>query len=430
MRKSIYIKLVLIFIGLFVLGNSFAFYIVASFYGNQIDEGVRNQNYQFIMDNKAAYESGKMAESDIETLQRYSILQIRFFDSEQEIEDQYGIGSASLAAVSDTPVSIESEKRKTMVYIVRTGSKYIVAQPKVFGVYVSIRDMLLNAILVALGIGIVVMLIAGWFLVRPVKKLIQATELIASGDFDVHIPEKRKDELGKLVKNFNTMAAELKGMEMMRSGFISDISHEFRTPLTSIEGYAKLLRGPLSDEEKNEYIDTIVGETKRLATLTSSILTLSKIENENISIIKEKFRLDEQVRKMLLTFEAKWQDKDIDLQLSLDSVSYTGDQQLLYQVWSNLFDNAVKFSDRGGAVEIGLTERESKVVFAITDYGRGLSEEEQKRMFEKFYTGDPSRNTEGNGLGLSIVKRIVELHGGRIEVQSRLGEYTTIRVIL
>jgi signal transduction histidine kinase len=215
-----------------------------------------------------------------------------------------------------------------------------------------------------------------------------------------------------------------------KSAIFDAVSHEFRTPLTSIEGYAKLLRDCESEQERNEYIDIITEETRRLADLSSGILLLSRIENENISIQKEHFRLDEQVRKVLLNFENKWQDKSIDLQLHLDSVSYSGNAQLLYQVWSNLFDNALKFSGPGGTIEIELKKADGKVVFSITDYGRGMSQEEQKRMFEKFYMGDPSRNAEGNGLGLSIVKRIVELHGGRIEVKSIEGEYTEIKVIL
>ena len=328
MRKSIYIKLVLIFIGLFFLGNSFAFYIVSSFYENQIDAGIKNQVYQYLLDNKAIFESGKLTETELEALQNSSILQVHFYDSMQEIADKYGIQTDALQIVSDTPLSFKANRPASLVYIVRAGSKYITAQPKIIGVFVSVRDMLFNTVLVAFVMGVIVMLVAGWFIVRPVKKLSKATERIASGDFDVHIPEKGKDELGMLIKNFNTMAAELKGMEMMRKGFISDISHEFRTPLTSIEGYTKLLRNCRTDEERNEYIDIIVEETKRLATLSNSILTLSKIENENISVVKEKFRMDEQIRKMLLTFESKWREKEIDLQLSLDNVSYTGDAQM------------------------------------------------------------------------------------------------------
>lgn len=430
MRKSIYIKLVLIFIGLFLLGNSFAFYIVTAGYSGSIEAPMRNQIYQYLLDNKAMYESGKLSADELEQLQGSSLLQVSFFKSTEQIESRFGIDAASVETVSDQPVSFSPKKHNAIVYIVKSGSMYITAQPKVSGVMGDIREMLLNIVLVALAIGISVMLIAGWFLVRPVKKLSLATERIAAGDFHVHIPEKRKDELGKLIKSFNIMARELNGMEMMREGFISDISHEFRTPLTSIEGYAKLLRGCKTDEERNEYIGIIEEETKRLAHLANSILTLSKVENENISLRREKFRLDEQIRKMLLTFEAKWREKEIDLQLNLENLSYTGDRQLLYQVWSNLFDNAVKFSDKGGTIEIDLKDKDEKAVFSITDYGRGMTDEEQKRMFEKFYTGDPSRNAEGNGLGLSIVNRIIELHNGSIEVKSCPGEYTTIQIIL
>lgn len=274
------------------------------------------------------------------------------------------------------------------------------------------------------------MLIASSFIVRPIKKLSKATEKIARGDFNIFIEKKNEDEIGQLIDNFNTMTKELGGMEMLRNDFVSNISHEFKTPLMSIEGYAKLLGDCKNEEERGEYIKIITEETRRLSALSSNILLLNRIENENIAPVRNLFRLDEQIRQVILFHEKKWSGKDIDLQLDMDEIVYEGNEQLLYQVWLNLLDNAVKFSRPGGAVEITLREVAGKIVFTITDFGKGMTEEIKKRMFEKFYSGDRSRTAEGNGLGLSIVKRVIDMHKGKIEVISKPDEFTSIKVIL
>jgi signal transduction histidine kinase len=274
------------------------------------------------------------------------------------------------------------------------------------------------------------MLIAARLIVKPIQKLTLAAEKIAKGDFEVYIENNRKDEIGWLIDNFNKMSKELASMEMLRNNFISDISHEFKTPLTSIEGYTRLLHDCKDEKERNEYIDIITQETKRLSALSGNILLLNRIENENITLAKSSFKLDEQIRQVILLCENKWSSKNIDLNIDLDELIYTGNEQLLFQVWLNLLDNAIKFSKHKQSIDISLRKIENKIIFSITDYGKGITDGQQKRMFEKFYTGDKSRNTEGNGLGLSIVKRVIDMHDGIIEVQSRLDEFTQIKISL
>ncbi len=224
------------------------------------------------------------------------------------------------------------------------------------------------------------------------------------------------------------MAEELKSIEILRNDFISDISHEFKTPLTSIEGYTKLLEN-CTDEERKAYIDIITEETKRLSILSTNILTLNSIENESSPIYTEEFALDEQIRKAILLLEHKWTEKEIQLDIELDKIKFKGNKNLMYQVWINLIDNAIKFSKIGGIIEIRL-EKIDNIIFSIRDEGEGISLEDNKKVFDKFYKADKSRNSEGTGLGLSIVKRIVNMHNGEISLDSELGKGTKVMVKL
>ena len=281
----------------------------------------------------------------------------------------------------------------------------------------------------AIIIGSVLFLFVGRMVVNPTKKLIKATEKVATGDFDIELENHRTDEFGILISSFNSMAKELKSIEIFRNDFISDISHEFRTPLTSIEGYTKLLRD-CSEEERRGYVDIIIEETKRLSILTTNILTLNRVDNQNISTPMEDFVMDEQIRRAILLLENKWVEKEIGLEIDLENIQYRGNPGLMYQVWINLIDNAIKFSPKGGTIEIRLYEEFGNIIFSIKDNGTGISKEDQKKIFEKFYKGDKSRNTDGNGLGLSIVKRIIEIHHGEILLESSINVGTSIMVKL
>ncbi len=282
--------------------------------------------------------------------------------------------------------------------------------------------------LISLIIGSLLFILVGKMYVKPLTKLTQATDRIAEGDFDIEIPSNRKDEIGQLISSFNIMAEELKSIEILRNDFISDISHEFKTPLTSIEGYTKLLEN-CTDEERKAYIDIITEETKRLSILSTNILTLNSIENESSPIYTEEFALDEQIRKAILLLEHKWTEKEIQLDIELDKIKFKGNKNLMYQVWINLIDNSIKFSKIGGIIEIKL-EKIDNIIFSIRDEGEGISLEDNKKVFDKFYKADKSRNSEGTGLGLSIVKRIVNMHNGEISLDSELGKGTKVMVKL
>lgn len=253
------------------------------------------------------------------------------------------------------------------------------------------------------------------------KKLRQAMDKVADGDFSVRLDLKEfsSGEVQELYAGFNLMTYELKSTEVLQTDFVSNVSHEFKTPINAIEGYSTLLQGCENlDEDQQEYIDKILFNTKRLSTLVSNILLLSKIENQSIQTHQEWYGLDEQVREALLALEATWAPKDIDFDVDLEDLEYYGNENIMYHVWTNLIGNAIKFSPQGGVIKIRLHKKENKIFFVVEDKGPGLSEEAQKHLFDKFYQEDSSHKQEGNGLGLALVKRILAMAGGDVSAKN------------
>ncbi len=267
---------------------------------------------------------------------------------------------------------------------------------------------------------------------RPLKLLTNATKQIAKGDFSVHIPdEDGQGEMSQLVHNFNLMVKELDSNEMFRKDFINNFSHEFKTPIVSIRGYAKQLRNEnLTPEQKREYIDIIIAESDRLAGMSTNVLLLSKLENQTLVTDRSPFYLDEQIRNEILLMEDSWAKKELLISPELEEIYYNGSAELLSHVWRNLLSNAIKFSPHGGELKVDLSRREDSIVVKISDEGVGMDEETAKHIFDKFYQGDTSHKTEGNGLGLSIAARAATLCGGSITVRTAPGEGTTFEVRL
>lgn len=265
------------------------------------------------------------------------------------------------------------------------------------------------------------------------KEMIRATEKIAKGNFKVHIEETmdQTTDFGILQHSFNHMAEELDSIEMFRNDFINNFSHEFKTPMVSIQGFARQLQaGGLTEEEQKEYINIIVTESDRLVKMSSNILILSNLENQQIVSHKTEFYLDEQIRKVLVMMEKQWSSKDLELNVDLDEVRYRFNEDMMSQVWINLLGNAIKFTPRCGTVSCTLRQTAEHVTVTISDTGVGMSQEVIHHIFEKFYQGDPSHSSAGNGIGLTIVRRILELCGGQIRVDSQPGMGSTFTVIL
>ena len=266
---------------------------------------------------------------------------------------------------------------------------------------------------------------------RPLNQLIRAIHDVAGGNFHTKIDLRHPKEFRDLSESFNQMTDELAGIEMLRSDFINNFSHEFRTPIMSVLGFARLLKKEdLSEEQKKEYLDIIISECRRLSELSDNVLNLSKVESLTLLTDTEEFNAGEQVRESILMLEQKWNKKKISFDLEIEEVILTGNRSLLRQVWVNLIDNAVKFSPDGSSVSISVNKNGENFVFTIKDHGPGINAGTCERIFDKFYQGDTSHATAGNGLGLSLVRRIVLLHRGTVAVKSQTGKGSIFIVTL
>ena len=267
---------------------------------------------------------------------------------------------------------------------------------------------------------------------NPLNQINKALKKIANGDYSVKLEyDGQIEEFADFFKNFNNMAKELNSVEMIRNDFIADVSHEFKTPLSSVTGYVTLLQDPeLTEEERKEYIQKVFFNIDKLNDLTNNILRISKIENQTYLDPPVSFRLDEQIREAIVILEAKWSRKNIELDIDLPEAEYFGQKSLLFQVWVNLISNAIKFSNDGGCVSIHLKKDGSSYKVFISDDGIGMTQETMKHIFEKFYQGDTSRQAQGNGLGLALCKEILNRCGGKIFVTSKPGKGSVFMVQL
>lgn len=256
-------------------------------------------------------------------------------------------------------------------------------------------------------------------LIDPIAKLRSAMREVADGDFKVEAKcESRIQDVQDIYDSFNSMVRELSTTETLQTDFISDVSHEFKTPINAIEGYASLLEGEPSPEEQRAYVEKILFNTRRLSALTGNILLLSKLSNQSILPQKTQFRLDEQIRQAIVALEQKWSEKELGFEVELAETPFFGYESLLPHVWTNLIGNAVKFSPKGGEIRIKMMRTEGAVVFTIEDDGPGIVPGDEEHIFTKFYQSESSHGMEGNGLGLALVRQIVEMSGGSVDVRN------------
>ena len=288
-------------------------------------------------------------------------------------------------------------------------------------------------LVVSLIVGIGFSYFLGWIFTRPLNIIINNMNRLATGDFKARIRFDsvfdRHPTVAELSRAFNTMAEELENTEMLRSDFVNNFSHEFKTPIVSIAGFAKLLKsGDLSDDEREEYINVIEEESLRLSEMANNVLNLTKIENQTILSGLTTFNLSEQIRTCFLILESKWANRDLDFGLDFEEYDVRANEEMLKQVWLNLIDNALKYTPDGGRIAVTI-ERTNQLTVSIFNSGSFVPEENRERIFRKFYQGDPSHAAKGNGVGLSVVKAIVELHRGTV-VCSSDEEGTTFTVAL
>jgi len=278
--------------------------------------------------------------------------------------------------------------------------------------------------LLLFGFGINVLII------KRLRKIAQATKKIAQGDFEVSIPVRGKDEISALTQNFNIMTETLKANDYLHKDFIRNFSHEIKTPISSIKGYAELIEASESSPENKEYLRIIIDESSRLSRLSQSMLQLSQIDSTMIIKRDEPYKVAEQIRNIIQLHQQDWERKNIEFNLQLDEVSSTLNKDWLHLLWQNLITNAIRFSKQDGVIDITLNEIENELIFKITDHGLGIADQDKESIFKLFFVADRSRSSQSSGLGLSICKTIVEKLNGTISFESTENSHTSFTVNL
>lgn len=446
MIRSLYVRVALTFIVSVILGLCIAFYTANYWFRDLFQSEMQKDLYNASEDTVAIFQEMKGTDMDaylhnLHWAKRYFVtvydskLNMRVFGLQQ---DRESIPESVVQQVLNGQVARQtgepSEQYVGYPFKIKDVSYAIFVRPVMRNTEDNFRYILFTVLAVTLIIGGACVLIAARYLVKPLKLLTQATQRISKGDFDITFSWlNRKDEVGDLARSFSHMAGELKQLEMMRQDFVSSVSHEIQSPLTSIAGFSKLIRyTELPEEERNQYLEIIMKESERLSRLSDNLLSLASLESEHHPFHPVAYRLDEQIRRIIVSQEPIWSAKQLDLELTLPPVMIVGDEDQLSQVWINLLSNAIKFTPQGGKIRIRLEIMIDRVQVLVHDSGIGIAEDEIHHIFERFYKADHSRQREvgGNGLGLSIVRKIVELHQGVITVESKLGKGSVFKVLL
>lgn len=291
----------------------------------------------------------------------------------------------------------------------------------------STNEFIIILCSISLILGAVFATIISEVALQPINLVISRMNRLASGDFKarLQLPQRfsKFTAIKEVSDSFNQMADELENTEILREDFINNFSHEFKTPIVSILGFAKLLKhGNITEEQKLEYIDIVEKESLRLSHMATNVLNMTKYENQIILTDVEEFNLSEQIRNCILALEGKWNRKKIDLNLNFEEYMITANQDMFWHMWMNLIDNAIKFSKENGEIIIDIKEELGDYIVSIANEGEKMTKEQEKKIFNKFYQADESHATEGNGVGLALVKKVVELHNGEISVKTGDGK--------
>lgn len=320
------------------------------------------------------------------------------------------------------PVEVDGEQ---FALFVRSDTEIMFGEMRIFLAILAVVMLILTFLFV---------LISTRFIVAPIRKLREATKKIAAGNYHIRLDSiRRKDEIGRLAKDFTKMSTSLGQLEEKRQEFVSNVSHEIQSPLTSIQGFSQALQDEdLSEEERSYYLSIIEKESRRVSGLSEQLLTLSFLDRQEVLDEIVSFNIAEQLKDIISTTEWQWRNKNITIELNLSPIQVKGDPKLLYQVWMNIVSNAIRYTPSEGKLNIDTTEGKDHVDVSFSDTGIGISEEHQAKLFERFFIADQARTRThaSTGLGLSIAKKIIELHNGTIMVDSTLGEGSTFTVTL
>lgn len=421
---SIYVRFVLLFIGIFIASAILSLGVVTAFQLEDVKGMVKEQLEERINSIDSLVTQKNIPLQEAIRYVNGLDLTIKVFENRQELklDGQFSALESEVGQLRQgRMITKELNSRPPLpVSAAFLDGKYVIVYPDMEDNPIArFQKTAQTVLLTAILLGSILILLAVSMVVKPIKAISKASVEVANGKFDVHIQHNGKDEISDLVKNFNIMVQELKANEYLHKEFVSSVSHEFKTPLSSIQGFGKMLKKKdLSLREREEYTDIIIEESERLSNLSSNLLRLSKLDHQAVQHRKDTFDLDEQIRRVILLLQNQWESKLIELSVDLEEISYTGDEELLQQIWLNLMVNAIKFTPEKGTIKIFLESGDNHVYFTISDNGIGISASDQKRIFERFYKADKSRTKSGTGLGLSIVKKIAEIHGGKVTVES------------
>ncbi|MDQ0208849.1 sensor histidine kinase [Alkalicoccobacillus murimartini] len=445
---SLYTRVVLTFLGSVIGGTIIAFFVATWVFEDKLNENLQITLYDFGQDIVNIYDTIPLEEANslIQDMHQLNSYHVRIYEEDGQFQS-YGtfeeddISTVTMEQVEQVldgqtvqvPTNGVSPIRLGIPLETEIGTKAMFVDP----VSPSSSSFLIKWIYYFLSYsliaGSILILVATFFLVRPIKKLTKATKRIAAGDFDVDLNIKQKGELGTLARSFEEMTRDLQQLEQMRKDFVSNVSHEVQSPLTSISGYAVALKQvDLTNEEKSRYLEIIIAEAERMSKMSDSLLKLSLLESQSQHMRLVTLNLDEQIRRVIVAIQPQWVARHIQFELDLPATPITADHDLLNQVWTNILGNSIKFSEDDSVIHVSIKQDTTFVTVQISDTGIGISHTDQKRIFERFFKTDRShsRTYGGSGLGLAIVKQIVSLHQGDIHVKSEPGQGTTFTVTL
>ncbi|QJD82609.1 HAMP domain-containing sensor histidine kinase [Cohnella herbarum] len=452
MIKTLYFRVVLTYLVAVIIGLVSTFYIALSLietigdqYANRLQRNLMKDGISI----QKLYRANGIdhAEIALEEEKLKKKYEVRVYDSTGKLKTEVGNPPADLYIISDEVVrsvldggtyrGMEVAPTELVVGLPHeeSGEKYALFIQISEGtvVYYSLL-MLFIALIFNLLVGCFIIFIGARYLVKPLRGMKAAAERMAKGEFDIELKwEKRKDELGQLAKSFNYMASEMKQLETMRQNFVSNVSHEIQSPLTSISGFSKALqRDDLTDDERKLYLTIIQNESERLSRLSDNLLKLASLDSQRHPFEPSLYDLDEQIRKAVLSSEPLWSAKSLEWRLDLPKTKIKADEDQLNQVWINLIGNSIKFTPEGGIIHIRIVQHMDLIEVFVADNGIGIPLEDQRKVFERFYKSDQShnKNQPGSGLGLAIVKKIVTRHRGTVTLNHNPGGGTIVTVML
>lgn len=448
MIRSLYTRVVLTFVFSVIGGMIIALLVATWIFEDKVNENLQIPLLHFGQDIVRIYETIPLQEADafVSGMKQLNSYHIRIYDDTSQFKS-YG----TLNGHNPVTVPIEQLEKVFNGEVVQVnakgtatnllglpmktemGTKAMFVEP-LAPPFTSLNRKLTWTLLTnSLIAGSLLILVAAMFLVRPIKKLTTATRRIATGDFNVELNIKQTGELGTLARSFEEMMHDLRRLEHMRREFVTNVSHEIQSPLTSISGYALALKQvDIAEHERSRYLDIIIAEADRMSKMSDSLLKLSMLESQSQQLRLVTFSLDEQIRRVIVAIQPQWSARNIRFELNLKTVRLMADYDLLSQVWTNIIGNSIKFSADGGVINVSIKQDIKNVTVRISDAGMGISLEDQKRIFERFFKADRSHSRKygGSGMGLAIVKQIIALHHGDIRVDSELGRGTTVIVTL